>query len=79
MKAIILCHDGNHSVVMDRDGDFHLVQGYTEKQTGTEIDMEASAAACYALYVIPLPTKSGSLSPTRVYIKQSLMRDKRLR
>jgi len=78
MKAIIICHEGSSSIVMDRDGDFRLVQGYTEKQTGTEIDIEASAAAYYILCVMQLPTRSGALSPTRVYFKQARMRDKRL-
>ena len=78
MKAIIICHEGSSSIVMDRDGDFRLVQGHTDKQAGTEVDIEASAAAYYILCVMQLPTRSGALPPTRVYFRQAKTRDERL-
>jgi len=75
MKAIIMSHEKGGSYVMDREGDFRFVKGYSTLPIGTEIviqsrprfsyPMVAAVAACLAL-VIFLGT-FGILSTTENY------------
>jgi len=43
MKAIIFSHDRGGSYVMDREGCFHFVKGYTSHPIGAEIELKLQA------------------------------------
>ncbi|MCL2150918.1 MAG: hypothetical protein FWH50_01675, partial [Coriobacteriia bacterium] len=43
MKAIIISHEDDGSYVMDREGSFRFVKGYSSRPVGMEIEIAAKA------------------------------------
>ena len=51
MKAIIMSHEHGGSYVMDREGSFRFVKGYTSQLIGTEIELKSYSFILPGTYI----------------------------